>query len=146
MPREAPHWDQDDDAAASPVDGAGRPPSTKSPLPPRITALPNLLDGDGVAVFIEDFLAQSDADALFAELMEHLAWERHTVRVYGKDHEMPRDTAWYGDAAYRYSGATHPPAPWPDPLATLRQALCDALDTDFNTVLGNRYETVTGSP
>lgn len=135
----SPLTDRTDDGSepAAQVSPRSRPISV--PFPSRFEGLANLLDRDGVAVLIENFLAPGDADTLYGELIEILAWERRSVTIYGKTHEMPRDTAWYGAMAYRYPGVTHPPAPWPEPLARLRIQLSDALETDFNCVLANRY-------
>lgn len=114
-------------------------PRSEHALPVHLGALPNLLDRDGTAVLVEHFLSPCEGDRLFAWLMEHLAWERRTVRVFGKSYEMPRDTAWYGDVGYRYSGVTHPPAKWPSALTRLRRRLAGLLEVDLNSVLANRY-------
>ena len=51
----------------------------------------------------------------------------------------PRLTAWMGDHAYRYSGLTNEPQPWPPALATLRDRLSEELGAPFNSCLANLY-------
>src|SRR5215217_4720038 len=64
-----------------------------------------------------------DADQLFALLRDEIAWEQHTITLYGRTVPTPRLTAWMGDGAYRYSGIVNAPAPWPGALAELRERL-----------------------
>jgi alkylated DNA repair dioxygenase AlkB len=86
-----------------------------------------------------------DADQLFALLRDEIAWEQHTITLYGRTAPTPRLTAWMGDGAYRYSGIVNVPAPWPGALAELRERLRDELDVDFNSCLANLYRDGTDS-
>jgi alkylated DNA repair dioxygenase AlkB len=74
-----------------------------------------------------------------ASLVDVIAWDQPTVTVFGRRHPTPRLTAWYGDGAYSYSGITHPPAPFPDPLAAIRDLLVETTGTRFNSCLANLY-------
>ena len=53
-----------------------------------------------------EFLAGDTADRLCRELHSELAWRRDRVRVFGREHPIPRMHQWYGDseASYRWSG------------------------------------------
>jgi alkylated DNA repair dioxygenase AlkB len=85
------------------------------------------------------WLAQDEADALFATLATTLPWENHPVRMFGRDHPAPRLSCWIGDASYRYSGLVRRPHPWTADLAALRDRLAGALGAPFNSVLANLY-------
>ena len=76
---------------------------------------------------------------VLARLIAETAWREETVVVYGKRHLQPRLSAWYGDAAYRYSGLSLVPAPFTPLLETLRTAVEQATGCDFNSVLLNYY-------
>jgi alkylated DNA repair dioxygenase AlkB len=86
-----------------------------------------------------------DADQLFARFRSEIAWEQHTIRLYGRSLRTPRLTAWMGDAPYRYSGIVNEPTPWPQAVADLRERLRDELDVDFNSCLANLYRDGTDS-
>ena len=85
------------------------------------------------------------ADKLFALLKSEIAWEQHTITLYGRSVPTPRLTAWMGDAPYRYSGIVNEPAPWPKTLVELRERLYDELGADFNSCLANLYRDGTDS-
>lgn len=59
----------------------------------------------------------------------------------GRQVLQPRLTAWYGDAAYTYSGVTLEPLPWTPLLAMLRDRLIADVGERFNSVLCNLYRT-----
>ena len=86
-----------------------------------------------------------NADQLFDLLRGDIAWEQHTITLYGRTVPTPRLTAWMGDAAYRYSGIVNMPAPWPKALAELRDRLRKELGLDFNSCLANLYRDGTDS-
>ncbi|MCE5232014.1 MAG: alpha-ketoglutarate-dependent dioxygenase AlkB [Mizugakiibacter sp.] len=87
------------------------------------------------------WLARAEADALFAELVDAIAWERHRVRIFGREFDAPRLSCWIGDpeAAYTYSKVRFEPRPWPPALAALRARVGEACGETFNGVLANLY-------
>lgn len=87
------------------------------------------------------WLAADEADALFAELRESIPWERHRIRLFGREVDSPRLSCWIGDpgAAYVYSRARFDPRPWPPALHELRARVSAAAGEAFNSVLANRY-------
>ncbi len=87
------------------------------------------------------WLSLDAAGALFAQLLDALPWEVHTVRLFGREHPAPRLSCWIGDAdaSYRYSGTHFTPRPWPTALRPIRERLAHELGGDFNSVLANRY-------
>jgi len=87
------------------------------------------------------WLAPAQANALFAELRDGIAWEVHRIRLFGKLVESPRLSCWIGDpgAAYVYSGARFEPQPWPLALLPVRERLQRDTGIAFNSVLANLY-------
>jgi len=89
------------------------------------------------------FLAPAEADALLASIDAEVPWERHHVRLFGRELPAPRLSCWIGDpgAAYTYSRVRFEPRPWTPALAALRRRLEAAAGAAFNSVLANRYAT-----
>ena len=87
------------------------------------------------------WLSIAAADALFATLRDGIAWERHRIKLFGREVEAPRLSCWIGDpdAAYTYSRVLYEPRPWPPALRLLRDRLRGETGTDFNGVLANLY-------
>jgi alkylated DNA repair dioxygenase AlkB len=84
-------------------------------------------------------------DRLLGVLQDQIAWEQHTLTLYGRTTLTPRLTAWMGDGVYRYSGIVNEPAPWPEALASLGGRLRQELGMDFNSCLANLYRDGTDS-
>jgi alkylated DNA repair dioxygenase AlkB len=101
----------------------------------------NLPDAD-VRLYM-GFLPPSSADRLLRELLETTDWRQESFRLYGKDIQFPRLTAWYGDegAGYVYSGIKNVPLPWTSPILEVKRAVEPACAVVFNSVLLNRYRT-----
>ena len=99
----------------------------------------DLVDGD--LSYDPQWMGSEDADRLFSLLMQKVAWEQSTIRVYGKTIKIPRLNAWYGDpgCAYEYSGRVFQPEPWLNELLQIRNQLLKATGVDFNSVLINCY-------
>ena len=96
---------------------------------------------DGELVYLPGFVPRTAADRLLAELLALPDWQQLRLRLFGREVDAPRLTAWYGDpgARYGYSGIVHEPRPWPLVLAALRARLRDELALDLNGVLANQY-------
>ncbi|MDI5892089.1 alpha-ketoglutarate-dependent dioxygenase AlkB family protein [Halomonas rhizosphaerae] len=112
--------------------------------PPTLPGEP-LLDSPSLTLFT-GLLGEPTATRLLNELDQALAWQRPTLRLYGREHPIPRRQLWMGDldARYRYSGRDFLPEPWHPAVSTLHAAvigrLADAgLAARFNSVLLNRY-------
>jgi alkylated DNA repair dioxygenase AlkB len=91
--------------------------------------------------FARAWLMPDEADALFAALQSRIAWERHRIRMFGREVDSPRLSCWIGDpgAVYTYSRVRFEPRPWPLALQPIRQRLRERLGVDFNSVLANLY-------
>lgn len=90
-----------------------------------------------------DYLAADRALTLFEQLRNALLWEQSRIKVYGKEHPIPRLNAWYGDEglSYRYSGREFIAHRWTSELKHLCNDLNDRLGTGFNSVLANYYRS-----
>jgi alkylated DNA repair dioxygenase AlkB len=99
---------------------------------------------DALLYFEADFLAEQgfgDHEILFDQLAQSLHWTQDRIVIYGREVQIPRLNAWYGDAGtdYMYSGLQLQPRPWLPILATLRECLSAHLQHRFNSVLANFY-------
>jgi alkylated DNA repair dioxygenase AlkB len=94
---------------------------------------------DGLLAMLAPLPFDLPCAEVLARLRDETPWRLETVVVYGKRHLQPRLTAWYGEAAYRYSGLTLQPLPMTLLLASLRTAVEAATGQRFNSVLLNYY-------
>ena len=104
-----------------------------NPLPGLVTHA----DGPACVRYLPGWL--DDDDRRMAALVDAIAWEQPTVTVFGRQHPTPRLTAWYGDAAYSYSGITHAPSAFPAPLSEIRERLLATTGVRFTSCLANLY-------
>jgi alkylated DNA repair dioxygenase AlkB len=102
----------------------------------QVLALP-----DAELRYAPHWLGSADADALLQALRDGIAWERHRIRLFGRQVDAPRLSCWIGDddATYTYSRTRHAPRPWPEALRLLRERLRAESGADFNGVLANLY-------
>ncbi|MFC3285374.1 alpha-ketoglutarate-dependent dioxygenase AlkB family protein [Litchfieldella rifensis] len=91
-------------------------------------------------------LGDRGSQQLLARLDTELPWQRPSLRLYGRDHSIPRRQVWMGDphTRYRYSGQEFQPIPWHPSVEGLRlhiEALLEEKGSPvrFNSVLLNRY-------
>jgi alkylated DNA repair dioxygenase AlkB len=100
-----------------------------------------VVDSNEQILYYRHFLDAADADRYLAALLDAVPWRQETFSIYGKVMQMPRLTAWYGDAGatYVYSGIKNEPLGWTAELAEIRADLESFLGVRFNSVLLNRY-------
>lgn len=104
--------------------------------------LPQTFDlPDADVRYAPQWLARDAADALFVALRDGVAWERHRIRLFGRDVDAPRLSCWIGDvdATYTYSRTRYAPHPWPQALHAIRERLRSECGAGFNGVLANQY-------
>ena len=95
----------------------------------------------GVLAVDDFFLGQSAADSLFQHLTDNTAWRQEEIVLFGKRHNQPRLTAWYGlgmSAESKYTQSL-PAQPWTPQLIEVKQAVEQAVGYSFNSVLLNLY-------
>ncbi|WP_207433979.1 alpha-ketoglutarate-dependent dioxygenase AlkB family protein [Sabulibacter ruber] len=96
---------------------------------------------DAEVYLLPDFIPQAAQEPLQQALEENVAWRQEKIRMFGREVDQPRLTAWYADAgkAYTYSGLTWEPLPWLPELSALRKQLQQLTGASFNSVLLNLY-------
>ncbi|AOS97864.1 hypothetical protein AUP74_02464 [Microbulbifer aggregans] len=94
----------------------------------------------GRALLVEDWIDPAEAEVLMAHCLESLHWDQPRVRLFGREHPIPRRHAFVGDpdVRYRWSGLEQSPQSWTPPLSTLRDRLFSSGFT-FNSILANHY-------
>ncbi len=87
------------------------------------------------------FLASAQADAIFTTLLRQIAWQRGRIKLYGREYDIPRLQAWYGDPGktYTYSGIRMEPLDWTPPLRRIKEAVEAIAGATFTNVLANLY-------
>ena len=99
----------------------------------------SLVDGE-LALYRHCF-STNQADHYFAQLQETLAWTQEKITMYGKTHNVPRLSAWYGDESipYTYSGITAYGLSWTESLQAIKARVEQLAMARFNSVLANLY-------
>ncbi|MBC69840.1 alpha-ketoglutarate-dependent dioxygenase AlkB [Acinetobacter sp.] len=95
---------------------------------------------EGTLEYIEDFLSPSEADRFFEKINRETMWERPSIRYFNKTFPIPRDTAWYGEKSYIYSGIENKPHKMTETLNHLRKIAEEKCFYNFNSLLINRYK------
>lgn len=102
---------------------------------------------DGQVFLYPGFIETARADGYFQKLFSKIQWQSETIKMYGKQIQVPRLVAWYGDKGmnYRYSNIDHEPLPWTDELSEIKQYVESASGHMFNSVLLNLYRNGSDS-
>ena len=103
---------------------------------PIILALP-----DAEVIYFPNFFCKEDADTIFIKLLEETPWQQDEITVYGTKHKQPRLTALYGNEGkpYSYSNIKMQPHHWTLLLQKIKSHIEGVVETNFTTVLLNRY-------
>jgi alkylated DNA repair dioxygenase AlkB len=109
----------------------------------RDAELRNLPMPDADVALFRYFFDAEESDRLLLQLLTQTRWRQEKIRVYGKHLDLPRLTAWYGDAgkAYSYSGISMLPEPWTESLLEVKLRVDAAAGVRFNSVLLSLYRT-----
>jgi len=99
----------------------------------------SLLPYDGFAFLLNNFLTQSNADAVMQQLHAQTYWQQKDIIMFGKRVNQPRLMAWHGDKPYTYSGLTLMPNKWTVNLLSLKEQIEEVAETSFNSALLNLY-------
>ncbi len=89
---------------------------------------------------VRGYLDESQQAALLQEVRSY-PLSRPVIKVFGKQHPIPRTQVWFGDEGcdYRYSGLFIEALPWPKYVHLLQQKLERDFGIQSNGVLVNRY-------
>jgi alkylated DNA repair dioxygenase AlkB len=98
---------------------------------------------DATLKLYESFFTKKESDTFYENLLKQTAWKESQIVVYGKLHDTPRLTAWYGDKdkTYQFSGHTMITLPWTSDLLLIKERVEKEAGVIFNSVLLNLYRT-----
>ncbi|HYV11780.1 MAG TPA: alpha-ketoglutarate-dependent dioxygenase AlkB [Pyrinomonadaceae bacterium] len=87
------------------------------------------------------FFNHAESDRFFSSLLNQTRWRQDKIRMYGKQINLPRLTAWYGDPgkSYTYSGISMDPDPWTETLLEIKSRVDREAQIRFNSVLLSLY-------
>jgi alkylated DNA repair dioxygenase AlkB len=96
---------------------------------------------------IREAIPIDKADDAFRRLLTEVDWKQEHIKMFGKEIDIPRLTAWYGDPerSYTYSGIALTPLEWTPLLNELRAAVEKIAGHEFNSVLLNLYRDANDS-
>lgn len=96
---------------------------------------------DAKVTFYRNFFDLQKSDSLFKVLLNEINWRQDKMKLYGKEIDLPRKTAWYGDRdkSYTFSGIHLDPEPWTPSLLEVKQRIEEVAEVQFNSVLLNLY-------
>jgi alkylated DNA repair dioxygenase AlkB len=91
--------------------------------------------------FYRNFFDLRESDKIFQLLHDEINWRQDKMKLYGKDIDLPRKTAWYGDQnkSYTFSGIHLNPEPWTPILLQVKERIEKVSGVKFNSVLLNLY-------
>lgn len=103
---------------------------------PTILSLP-----DGEVIIFHGYFGKKESDHFFQELLSGIEWQQDKIKYYGKELNLPRLTAWYGDKgkSYTYSRIPMNPKDWTPILLSIKERIETVAKVDFNSVLLNLY-------
>ena len=88
-----------------------------------------------------DWIPSNEAIQLYTQLTQTLPWRQDTIKLYGREVNIPRLQSWHGapHCEYTYSNLRMMPKPMPEALMRIQRRLNQQLHTSFNCVLANWY-------
>jgi len=98
---------------------------------------------DATLILIESFFTKDEADSMYEKLLKDTKWKKSKITIYGKLHDTPRLTAWYGDKdkIYTFSGNSMNTLPWTPELFFIKDRVEKEAGVAFNSVLLNLYRS-----
>lgn len=100
-----------------------------------------IVAADAQIRLLRSFLPAERSAMLFDTLLQTVKWRQDKIRLYGREHHLPRLQQWYGDAGgvYRWSGIEMVPEQWSPVLEELKRDVESAAQSSFNSLLVNLY-------
>jgi len=101
----------------------------------------NLLPFDGEVNVYPQFFSKAESDHYLQTLLNTIDWQQDKMKIYGKEVNLPRLTAWYGEHLndYSYSGINLKSKPWTPELKSIKQKIEGFTGIKFTSVLLNYY-------
>jgi len=103
----------------------------------------NLLPKDGIVEVHHSFFSLTESDAFFEKLLNTIEWHQDSMKFYGKEVNLPRLTAWYGEKMkkYSYSGINMKVHEWTPELLFIKNRIEQHSGLQFTSVLLNLYRS-----
>lgn len=98
------------------------------------------LPGADVTLF-ENFFSSEESNRLYNSLLQNTIWEQDQMTIYGKQVNLPRLTAWYGDSKTdsSYYDKKRKMLPWNADLLFIKERIEKEVDIQFTRCLLNYY-------
>lgn len=87
--------------------------------------------------FYEHFFSTAESNKLYESLLNNINWQQDNMTIYGKQVDLPRLTAWYGDIDENASESTV--NPWTEDLLFIKERIEREIDVSFPRCLLNLY-------
>ena len=96
---------------------------------------------DGEVIFYQNFFEELESDRFFTTLLSTINWRQNRIKIFGREVDVPRLEAWYGDEekSYMYSGILMYPDAWTPSLVVIKEKVETVTEHKFNSVLINLY-------
>lgn len=96
---------------------------------------------DGEVIFYQNFFEELESDRFFNSLLSTINWRQNRIKIFGREVDVPRLEAWYGDQdkSYMYSGILMHPDAWTPTLVAIKEKVETVTEDKFNSVLINLY-------
>ncbi|WP_018476527.1 alpha-ketoglutarate-dependent dioxygenase AlkB family protein [Pontibacter roseus] len=94
---------------------------------------------DAEVYYTPHLFTAAESDLYLERLTQEVDWQQESIRLFGKQQQLPRLTAWYGDKGYTYSGLYNAPQPWLPVLLELKERVERVTGHRYNSVLLNYY-------
>ncbi|WP_242157684.1 alpha-ketoglutarate-dependent dioxygenase AlkB family protein [Aestuariivivens sediminis] len=98
---------------------------------------------DADIILYKNVFRLEKSDALYNSLYSTICWQQDKIKFFGKEYEVPRLTALYGDVkrGYSYSGISMNPYPWTEDLLFVKKRIEEIAKVRFTSCLLNLYRT-----
>lgn len=98
---------------------------------------------DADVTFYPEFFSEAESHRFLHELLSQTQWRQDSAKFYGKEVNLPRLTAWFGDPrkSYTYSKIAMMSLPWTPLLLEIKDRVESVSKINFNCVLLNLYRS-----
>lgn len=102
-------------------------------------------NGQSRIILKNSFFDEMECDWIFKQLHDETPWKQELIQIKGQKIAQPRNTAWFGDISYTYSGLTLSPHQFSPLLVMLRDKIENFTKENkinsppFNSLLANLY-------
>jgi alkylated DNA repair dioxygenase AlkB len=96
---------------------------------------------DGWIIWEPNFFKEKIADEYYEYLLNKLPWKGGRIKLFGKEHDIPRKQVFFADEelSYSYSGKSLQKSQWDDRVTQIRSIVEEHTDTKYNACLANLY-------